>query len=679
MGQREASLRLNLRSSNFVNGLEQIQNKAKAVGQRIGQALKQPTVAGLNSVKESFGGTVEKGKELGKNFLALSGVLSAGAAVKGAVELNDRYRDLAFQVQTASKRATDWRDIQQQIEPLADDNAMSANKLADAYSSVLEETGSAGFALAALKAAGPAANATGKSVESLAAVLGVARDKFEITDDEAKQTTADLIELANRGGVAWEDLAGVLSLTGASARAAGLMGADGMKKMIALFNIGGDALGNTKKGVGAITQLFDQFADPNVSKEIRKNFNVMTKDASGAARDMTDVLGDIFTKTGGKREKLAKVFSGEQLKLVTELGKFYTAAFDSTEGDVKAKTAAGLAAYQDALAQAGKTTLKFSDLEAEAATRMKGSSAAMRRAFNEVEEAFSKPEMQESIAKLAQELPKIAHLFADLVEFAADNPITALGAAGGLKFGGAFLSGAIKNALEDGGKSASGKLADGGSVAGKNFAQKAFAVANIAGVAAMLSAALIGSLVEYETARAKQKEDERRREIVEKGDKVAKELALAQGGDRREAEKILGKEKTDRLRRNELTAEERKALEDRHALEAGGLTRVDQAEKARTRVGDEQQKRIQKELGLTPSGEMAMPFIYDPEKGKFNAPAPALPSGADKTVDLIDLLKGGIKVEITNPQDIARNQGGGGGGSHGLPPNASNKPGYQGA
>ncbi|MBE7480233.1 MAG: phage tail tape measure protein [Polyangiaceae bacterium] len=447
MAEREARVRLSLVAGGYLGGLQQVTAATKAQMASLSTAMGAVGTAGLRGMRGSLAAV---GSEL-KGTLTMAakfgGIFGAGAALTKAGSLQSTYRDLAFSIERATGEATKWQNVQQQIEPVAMRTGRSSQELADAFKDVLAETGDAKLAAASIGAIGVLATASGRSVGELSSVAGALNDKLGVTAKEMPDALAAAVDLSNKGGIGFEDLTKAIHMTGASARAAGLTGAEAFGSLIALMNKGGDALGSTKKGLSAITQLMDQMADPSRQKEIKQSFGVsVVNDKTGEIQRTETILAAMLIKTGGQREKLAKVFKGEQLKLVTELAAPFREAFEKTKGDVTTKTEAGLRAFNDALKRAGTSSFKFADAQSKAVDRMEDPQRKLALAMETFAQEFTKPAALEAMNELTKHLPKVATGFAKIVSFAVNNPLAAGGAYVGARMALGFASGALAQA-----------------------------------------------------------------------------------------------------------------------------------------------------------------------------------------------------------------------------------------
>lgn len=522
MAEREARVRLSLVAGGYLGGLQQVGQATHAVVSKLGSG-----VAWFG--KQAGSSIVNLTKQIGSLAATaggLTGIFSVGSGITNAISLQSTYRDLAFQMSRATGKAVEWQQIQKQIEPVAAATGRSSKELAEAFADVLAETGDASLAGKSLEAIGTLATASGREVKQLSSVAGALNDKLGVTADEMPNVLSAAIDLANKGGIGFEDLTKAIHLTGASARAAGMGGAEAFSQLVAMMNKGGDALGSTKKGLSAIVQVMDQMADPGRQKAIKVAFGIDVKDKAGNLRQTQAVLADIFAKTGGKREALAKVFGGEQLKLVTELGKPFREAFEKTGGDLKTKTAAGLAAFNDAMKDAGKSGYSFAQAQEDAKKRVEDDPMRkMARAAETFNQAFAKPEVISAMGKLTDQLPRLADAASKAVEGFSKNPMQGVGA---------LIAGVVAKDVAK---------------AGIGQAVKAAVEKAGAGKMTFATAALAIEAATIEIARQEKEEAQKRvleelgagREILQRGNASREELLAVKEGARAKRGDVVGR------------------------------------------------------------------------------------------------------------------------------------------
>lgn len=485
---REGSLTLTLKSGSLLSALKSTGSAIAQEGKRWGKALQEPTVAGLKAVRRELGNTYGDVKRTIKMAASFGGALSLGGGIKSAIDITGKFRNLAFSIQAGTGIAQDWRAMMQDVQDTAIATGQSTSELADAFKEVYEEVGDADFAKAAMKTIATQATATGDSVQSLASIAGTLNEKFGVTAKELPEALAIAKGLGEKGGIQFDEMASKLGILGASAKKAGMEGIPGFQRLIGLANSGDDALGGLRKNVSAVTSFLDKLGDTGQRKAIKQNFGVDVNDAKGKAKDATRVLGEIFAKTGGSKEKLQKVFTGEEGKLIVSLGQKYAKTFAETSGDVKTKTAAALDAYNGALDEAGRSNLNAAQVAAEAAKRAQDPAHRMQSALEHIEQAFTKPELLGALDRLSATLPGLAEKLSKLLGFVLENPGTSLAIAGGIKLGTPFIEAAMKVGAENFGKAAlealSGKgggLGGGGGAAGTLGRVAAVAGAGFAG------------------------------------------------------------------------------------------------------------------------------------------------------------------------------------------------------
>jgi TP901 family phage tail tape measure protein len=488
MANKDATVRLNLAVAGFLTAIEQAQRETKAFEKEIegigGAAEKSgrktSTLFGL--MKTGAGGARSELSQLGGQLrnvlsqaLTLGGALSVGAAVHEAQALTKSYKDIAFAIRTGTGEATSAAQVQGQIEGVADRWKIKTGEVRDAYAGLFQETGNLKFTVAATESVAKAHVATGKSVTTLTTLVGALNEKFNVPAEEMDEVLASAIELGNKGGGSLEDFANNIGEIGAIAKMAGLEGKDGFQKMAGIINIADGPLKNMRQSLTATRNMFAKLADPDSAKQIEKALGIKITDKSGAAK--SDAMARILAKTKGKESELAKVFSGQELRLVTDLGKGFAEAFEKTKGDIKTKTTAGIEAYQQALVAAGKASLTAADVQKEAAQRLDDPERNLQDAINRFTKAFERPEMVHAIDQVAAAAPKLAKMLGDLVEWGTKHPLQAAGAvAGGVAAKGALT--AVLTKVSDSAMDSAGKLLGkgmesswsvGGKLAGASF------------------------------------------------------------------------------------------------------------------------------------------------------------------------------------------------------------------
>lgn len=473
MAEKDAKVRLNLAASGFATQLQELSKFAtefeKALGGIAPAADKaEKKLGSFGQIgKAALGGAKQSLSDLGstlKNTLVmagtLGGALSLGAAAKGAMDLVKSYKDIANSIEAGTGAAMSWKEVQSAVEGTAARWKQSNTSVTESYKRLWDEVGDAKFAAAGIESVSRAARAGYGSMSSLTEIVGVLNEKFDVSSAGIDDALASVIALGNKGGASVEQLGEKLGILGASAKEAGFTGENGLKRMLGMLNMADNVTGNFRKSMKAVTGIFDTLVDPEKLKNIGKELKIGLVDKH-TGKPFAHALEMIIGKSGGKQEILAKVFSGEELKLVTQFGKDYSKAFEATKGDIQTKTRAGLAAYNEALEQASKSTMTASKVDDEAKKRLADQDAQISDAMRRLEIAFTNPKMVDGLTKLAEVAPKVAEALAKLLGFALDHPKSAAATV----VGGTILKGALPAALAAGGKALFKKLLGAGASA----------------------------------------------------------------------------------------------------------------------------------------------------------------------------------------------------------------------
>ncbi len=511
MASREAEIRITFKKGAAVGGLRDVEKEAKSVGAGIKSALGSSLKAGFSSAASSMKSFFGELKGHMKLAASLGGAFAVGSAIKGALDLTGRWKDLAFAIEAGTGKTVDWRSEMENAQSVAKKWALSTDDVTTAFKLLYEDIGDPAFARKGMAEVAKASRATGASVETLSKIAGQLNEKFGVTAEELPDGLAMAVSLANKGGISLEDMGEKIGMLGASAKLLGLQGTDGFRQVIAMANVADGSTGNLKKTISGVAGLLDEMSKADFGKKVKTQLGL---DVTTKGRLNPDALRKIIQTTGGKQEMLAKVFTGEQLKVVSDLGKVYSETFNATKGTVEKKTHEATVAYQNALNQAAKTTMTKERMEEQAAKRAADPKAQLQRAMDLFAEQFTKPELMAAIADLAKNMPQLASAVAKVVQFVVKHPALAGAAFVGAKVGGSFAGGMAGDLALATGKKIGGAAADamssgaktiGGSIAaGLEGSSKWGSVGRVIGVAA---AAAIGFAIGEELSKRTTEKD----------------------------------------------------------------------------------------------------------------------------------------------------------------------------
>jgi hypothetical protein len=439
VSQREASVKLTLDDGEYVVSMRKAGDEAEKAGRKGEKGMKLFAAAtkGAKDGLSSFAGTVQKATGL---VTGLAAGFSVGAALKGAVELDAKFKQLAFRMSVANQQSIKAAEIQGFVEHAAAKTGRRTAELADAFDELSKATGDMDFSSDVLEAVGEAATATGQPIGTLVQLADQLHTKFGIAADQMGDAFAQVFEASTKGGPAFEEFAAVSSSMGAELLQAGLSGRRGLDFMLGSLVKTDDEMKNLNSQVKGVKQVLLSLGDANQIKAIAKtlaiNPNVLLNEKDLMGR-MRRVLGM------GKKGLDALKGSMKEAEEQKALRILFTDPFEQALKEANASGQKGKAAIDQALrvldqgmAEFGKATIDGSHIQAEAAERMQDPEMRLQIALEQLERSFSRPEIIAAIDDLSVYLPGIAKTFGDFVKFAAGNPLLAgalgLGASAGL-------------------------------------------------------------------------------------------------------------------------------------------------------------------------------------------------------------------------------------------------------
>lgn len=446
MASREASLKITLQPASFQAGLRRMVTMTKTAGTQMGQALKGPMITGLKSAKKEMAGMMSGVKKGLTTIATLGGAVSFIGLAKDAVTMQNTYRNIAFNVNKVAGNSESWESIQKMITESVQKTGRSADDLATAFVKVFEATGSLEYAKISMGIIGTSATATGHSIAALAQTMQLASRKFGVGADQAEEAMARMIEKTGVGGKGIEELTNRFALVAGEAANAGFKGAEGMSQLLGVMMLLDSTVG--EKADPALMTMFDTI------KGGTSGFIALKKEMRGVkfTADMTamdKIKATLMSKKG--RIKAEMTFTATSRAVYDELAKPFDEAAKRAKAaglSFKEQMKAGAEAYDKNLADAAKSTMKYSKIQDEATKRIKSDPMVkMSLAVAKLQEAFSSPKMIGALDKLADKMPAVADAMAYALDVIVDNPWETLAALVVGKIALAFASAAIGEAI----------------------------------------------------------------------------------------------------------------------------------------------------------------------------------------------------------------------------------------
>lgn len=649
MSEREASVKLTLDNGQFIVSVRKAGDAVDDVAKK-GAKSAGAWTSGLNGAKSALGGLGGKVKEVLGMASGLGAAFSLGSGVQQAVSLRSQFMAIETQINKTGRATVNYRELMAAAQKQGEATGHSTAEMGAAIEQLFAGVGDADFAVGALKHIGDAAKVSRKSVAQMADVAGMLNEKFGATLETLPEMLSVIVEKTDAGGLSLEAMGAKFGLLAGEAADAGFKGTEGLSSVLGMLNTLDDRLGD--QSIPAFKKLFQTMKEGSASlKSLQKEAGVkLTPDMSG----MDKIRAFMATERG--RKAVTSKLGGEARVVFDELSKPFNEAFrfakDSGK-NTKQATEEGLKAFDTAMANMAKHTLTADDV-GKRATEMveKDPAAQLQKASDDFVKAISTPEMFQAMDSLAAKLPQLAKSFAKLVDFAVNNPILAATGAAALAGGGGFAKGAMGSVLSGGGKllgdAIGGAIKGGSQDAGTSFASKAFAKAGIVGAAAMLGAGIVEAIAAWETEKFNQKEKEREEAVIKKGDNLAAVVKEVGGMTEDEAVKQYG-DQGRRIKRGELTPEERTTLEEGDTARRLGVGQVDRMRTTEgLRKGAAAEYGLDQKLGLDKTGGGNI-MVGDADKILGKTPQPAATTPAPQT-----RTSGPAKVQIEDQDALAQ-------------------------
>lgn len=497
---REAAIRATLNTAGFIGGLRQMGDATKSYGRAASKALKEGLAEGAREGQRVLRESGARVKELLTTGATLGGAFSFEESIKGAVEMNSKFRQIAYAVTDATGEATSWQEVQEKIEGSATATHNAIGGVADAFELVRQKTNNVRFAEESMDSVGKFATATRLDLNLVGGAAASLQQKFGATAEAVPKMLAEILK-AGKGNAGFQEIAPQIDRIGAISMEAGLKGERGFKFFLGVLaatrgplqdteaQISGidGVLGNLQKDVklDAIAKALAPAAPKKFANEIK------------GAKDSLEAFKMILAKKGGA-DQLKEAFgkqkdTRETLKILLE--PYLQAA---GKGATKEDRQKGIDAFDKSMDALGKSAESNADMAERFKQEADTADSKFRDAMNKIERSFGDPKMIAAVDKFAENLPKLADTVAKFAEFAGNHPLA--GAAGAVvgptlisgfaaaaaTVIGKTLTGTIKEVLADraadvaeeaAAKTAGGALAGGLSVFGGGAAAAGTAAA----------------------------------------------------------------------------------------------------------------------------------------------------------------------------------------------------------
>lgn len=480
MSEREASVKLTLDDGQYLVSMRKVGDEGEKAGHKGHKAmgLFGEGVHGATHAVHGLHKSLETASEL---IVGLAAGFSLEEAIKTTIELDAKFKHLAFSISGANGEMVSAHELQEMVEQSAAKAGRRTVEMADSFEKLVKATGNSKFAEESLTAIGTTATATGESVESLTHLAEQLHEKFEVGGEEMASVLAQVVSAAQHGGPQIDQFAEVAGNMGAELQLAGLDGRRGLDFMIGSLMQLKSHVGTLPKAVKGVKALLGELGDKTKMTDIGKHAGI---DPAQLLKEK-DILGRlrmIMGKGSKGIDALKNSMHNSDEKQALQhifLDPFQAALEKAVESGKKGKGAldAALDGLDADIGKMGESALSAADVQREANDRMKDPQMQLQHAMEELEKSFSQPEIIEALNQMAQSLPKVAGVFASFVKFAAGSPLLAgaavVGVKAGMGFGGAIGSRLLKKGMRSSNKAFSSAVKRSSTInAGKALSER---------------------------------------------------------------------------------------------------------------------------------------------------------------------------------------------------------------
>ena len=300
---------------------------AKSVGQAVQQNQK------LQKVLHATGKGLDA---IDNKWTAIGGTIGGAATARGVVDLSARYTRLGIQADLSAEQVD---RLKEEVFALsqASDIRVDDVEVLSAIEQIVEKTGDLQLARNNIRNIAMTLSATGAVGADVGAMMADISEKFNIRNaSEMLRQLDTLVVQGKEGAFTLQALASKGSATSAAYAAMGRTGAQAVREMGALLQVGMMGTGNADTAATAFeATLRDLVSNRDKLEDLGVDLFDPEKLAQGIeeARAIPDVLKEIVQATGGNVSQFSDVFGDESRRLVNVLASEFkrTGGFGSLD------------------------------------------------------------------------------------------------------------------------------------------------------------------------------------------------------------------------------------------------------------------------------------------------------------------------------------------------------------
>lgn len=238
-------------------------------------------------------------------------VAGIGASIKVSADFEKSLNGVQAAIYDTSKSAADneaaFASLRKEALGIGKDTSKSASQAVEAMGELVKAGVSAADVVGGVgRTTVQLAEATGATVENMAALMSNTMNTFGISAKDMDATANILAKSANASAIGIDDMALSLSAVGPVAKMAGLSATD---FATAIGIMGNQGLKGSDAGTSLKTMLLALTAPTDKARAMMEEYGIAMYDANGVARPFRTVLGDLQTAFGAMSDEGKATFS----------------------------------------------------------------------------------------------------------------------------------------------------------------------------------------------------------------------------------------------------------------------------------------------------------------------------------------------------------------------------------
>jgi hypothetical protein len=428
---REAHLRLRWDQSSFSAQVRQsaddTRKQFKSASTEIGASLKRGFDAGFDGAKKSLSGLGGQLKSVLGTVATLGGAVSLGEFLRQTIAAEAIAGDLAIRLGQMGRSGESAHSMLALASQKARELNQTTTDVLVGFTKLIDATGDPVFSEAALDSVALFKQSMRLSHDEAVSMVAGLRTGLGATTDQINSEFAPAMRDAISRGMNSSQVAALAPAIIKTMTAIGTSGGKGFTELLGIVNMTKGQLGGVEGALEPIAKLLNSLQTSNLEalgktsaiKRLKIKFDA---DAS-SVENLQKIMGakggfDALEAAFGKSVKTAAAFRA----LMSAFDKQREAALASGKSETQARSDAA-EKFASELTRMTASISTESDVRAEAADDVQGMEEKFALAIDRMAQSFMRPEVIDSMDKLAAKLPAFADAVAKAIGFIIENPL----------------------------------------------------------------------------------------------------------------------------------------------------------------------------------------------------------------------------------------------------------------